>query len=46
VSLAVNAIPEGLTYLVRAFDLDSRVSRAVTLAPASGDVVDAPRANK
>jgi hypothetical protein len=45
-SLAVIAFPKGLTYSVRAFYLDSRVSGAVALAPASGYIVDAPRANE
>jgi hypothetical protein len=45
-SLAVIAFPKGLTYSVRAFDLDSRVSGAVALAPASGDVIDALLANE
>ena len=44
--LTVIAFPKELAASVRAFDLDSRVSSAVALAPASSDVEDAPDANE
>ena len=44
-SFAVIAFPEKLPYSVRAFDLNSCVSRAVALASASSEVVDARSGN-